>query len=228
LAAAAVPWSLRYTDLRRRVLHATDSISMESAVMNLTPECSPARLNPSLSPPGPANTSMTGIFFTLKANQSRVGMLPGYQNSERCPVYLCPVQSWASSEATRRTMASNRRRDTSIELALRRALHAKGLRYRVDYAPVNPRRRADIVFPARRLAVYLDGCFWHGCRDHYVAPKTNAVFWADKVERNRKRDSETDLELAGAGWRSLRIWEHTTLEEAVAVVQRALLLPLPS
>lgn len=133
------------------------------------------------------------------------------------------MQSWASSDATRRVMKANRRRDTSIELALRKRLHSIGYRYRVDFAPVNPRRRADIVFPALRVAIYVDGCFWHGCPEHYVPPKTNAEFWATKVENNRARDRQVDAELTQAGWRSLRIWEHEGVDDAVRSIEMLLL-----
>lgn len=119
-------------------------------------------------------------------------------------------------------MSANRRRDTSIELALRRALHARGFRFRVDFAPVNPRRRADVVFTSRRIAIFVDGCFWHGCPLHYVAPKTNAAFWEAKVDRNRERDRQADLELKLAGWTSLRIWEHVPVEDAVRAVESKL------
>lgn len=119
-------------------------------------------------------------------------------------------------------MRSNRRRDTSIELALRSVLHARGFRYRVDYAPVNLRRRADVVFTAHRVAVFVDGCFWHGCPQHYVAPKSNWEFWSAKVAANRARDIATSEELRHAGWTAVRIWEHVALADAVRMVEEAL------
>lgn len=83
-------------------------------------------------------------------------------------------------------MVANRRRDTSPELALRSALHRSGLRFRVDQPlPFDRRRRADIVFPRQKIAVFVDGCFWHGCPEHYSAPKANADLWREKVERIR-------------------------------------------
>lgn len=117
--------------------------------------------------------------------------------------------SWASSVATRRTMQGNRGRDTKPECALRSAVHRLGLRYRVSRRPLPElRRTADLLFSSARVAVYLDGCFWHGCPDHYVAPATNATFWATKLSGNRERDADTDRRLLEAGWLAVRIWEH--------------------
>lgn len=118
--------------------------------------------------------------------------------------------SWASSEGVRRSMVANRGRDTGPELAVRRILHAKGLRYRVDFAPLGGRRRADIVFTRPHIAVFIDGCFWHGCPDHYTAPVRNGDFWAEKVRSNVSRDAETTEVLSAAGWLVLRFWEHTS------------------
>ncbi len=116
-------------------------------------------------------------------------------------------------------MVANRGRDTTPELAVRRLLHAAGLRYRVDYAPLGGRRRADIVFTRRRIAAFIDGCFWHGCPEHATAPKTNAGYWGPKLERNTVRDRETDASLLDAGWLVLRFWEH---EPATAVADEIL------
>lgn len=116
-------------------------------------------------------------------------------------------------------MLANRRRDTNPELSVRRILHAQGLRYRVDYAPApTSRRRADIVFPRKRVAVFIDGCFWHGCPIHYIAPKANSQFWSDKVSRNRARDLETTALLVSADWTALRFWEHESPEDVAAVI----------
>ena len=121
------------------------------------------------------------------------------------PAHLRPT-----SEQARRTMVANRRRDTAIEVAVRRRLHRAGLRYRVDYAPdpSQRRRRADIVFPKLRIAVYIDGCFWHGCPEHYTPPKSNTEYWQPKIVRNRARDAETNESLRSLGWTVLRYWEH--------------------
>ncbi len=117
--------------------------------------------------------------------------------------------SWASSEATRRVMQANRSRDTSPEMEIRRRLHALGLRYRVDARPLPElRRRADVVFRPARVAVFVDGCFWHSCPDHGTVPRTNADYWLPKLARNVERDRDTDRALRAAGWRVVRVWEH--------------------
>ena len=106
-------------------------------------------------------------------------------------------------------MQSNRGRDTAPELALRSAVHALGLRYRVSARPLKElRRTADLVFSGAKVAVFLDGCFWHGCPVHHTVAATNAKFWADKVAGNMSRDRDTDERLRDAGWTSIRIWEH--------------------
>ncbi len=106
-------------------------------------------------------------------------------------------------------MQGNRRRDTSPELAVRRLVHASGMRYRVDYAlPFDRRRKADLAFTRQRIAVFIDGCFWHGCQQHYAAPKSHSDYWRGKVEGNRRRDADTNRRLAEAGWLVLRYWEH--------------------
>ena len=117
-------------------------------------------------------------------------------------------------------MQSNRSRDTKPELALRSAVHARGLRYRVSAKPLTGlRRTADLVFPRARVAVFLDGCFWHGCPEHHTVATTNAKFWADKVEGNRTRDRDTDDRLRDAGWVSVRVWEHEDPAEAAQRVE---------
>ena len=118
--------------------------------------------------------------------------------------------SWATSEGSRRSMRSNRGRDTKPEVAVRRLLHAAGLRYRVDFAPIGGRRRADIVFTRKHVAVFIDGCFWHGCPFHATRPKANADYWGPKLDRNIERDRETTAALESAGWAVLRFWEHET------------------
>ncbi|MFI0463221.1 very short patch repair endonuclease [Saccharopolyspora sp. 5N102] len=115
----------------------------------------------------------------------------------------------ASSEGTRKSMQANKGRDTKPELALRRAVHTLGLRYRVSTRPLPAiRRTADLTFSRAKVAVFLDGCFWHGCPEHHTQSATNSEFWAEKVRRNRERDRETDRLLAEAGWSVIRIWEH--------------------
>lgn len=118
-------------------------------------------------------------------------------------------------------MQANRGRDTGPELALRRAVHALGLRYRVDARPLpSLRRRADMVFTRAKVAVFMDGCFWHGCPDHHTVAKTNAEFWAEKVRGNRERDEETNRLLDEAGWAVVRVWEHEDPVDAAARVRR--------
>lgn len=117
-------------------------------------------------------------------------------------------------------MRSNKSRDTKPELALRSAVHARGLRYRVSAKPLaGMRRTADLVFSRAKVAVFLDGCFWHGCPEHHTVASANAKFWADKVEGNRKRDRDTDGRLAEAGWVSVRIWEHEDAADAARRVE---------
>lgn len=114
-----------------------------------------------------------------------------------------------TSPATKVRMSRQRSRDTQVELALRRILHAKGLRYRVHQRPIKGvRREADVVFGPARLAVFVDGCFWHGCPQHATWPKNNAEFWRLKIEGNRARDLDTDARLAAEGWLAVRVWEH--------------------
>ncbi|MCX0278261.1 very short patch repair endonuclease [Nocardia zapadnayensis] len=126
-------------------------------------------------------------------------------------------ESWASSETARLTMRANRRRDTRPELLVRRILHARGLRYRVDVAVTDDRRkRADIVFTRTRIAVYIDGCFWHGCPEHFIPPKTNQSYWEPKIEGNIERDIKTSEEFRSRGWLVLRFWEH---EDPAAVAE---------
>lgn len=118
--------------------------------------------------------------------------------------------SWASTPGRRRIMQANRSRDTKPELSVRKLLHAAGLRYRVAYPPIGQlRRRADIVFTRQRVAVFIDGCFWHGCPEHGRASfNVNSDYWSPKITSNRARDEDTNQRLAAAGWTVLRFWEH--------------------
>ncbi|MFF1609789.1 very short patch repair endonuclease [Amycolatopsis sp. NPDC058278] len=112
-------------------------------------------------------------------------------------------------------MSKQKSRNTGIEMALRKALHSAGFRYRVHRRPVKGvRREADLVFGPARVAVFVDGCFWHGCPEHATWPKNNAEFWREKIETNRRRDADTDARLSDAGWLAVRIWEHETVEVA--------------
>jgi DNA mismatch endonuclease (patch repair protein) len=114
-------------------------------------------------------------------------------------------------------MKGTRRRDTAAELALRRLLHARGLRFRVDRVILaGMRRRADIVFSSAKVSVFVDGCFWHCCPKHRTFPKANASWWAAKLKANRRRDADTHRRLRRAGWHVLRVWEHEAPGEAAA------------
>jgi len=126
-----------------------------------------------------------------------------------------------SSEAARSRMRSQRRAGTGPELALRQALWRRGLRYRVDAAVPVPgvRRRADLLFSGPRVAVFVDGCFWHACPEHGTAPRANAWYWGPKLVRNAERDRDTDRRLAEAGWAVVRVWEHEDADAAAAVVE---------
>jgi len=116
-------------------------------------------------------------------------------------------------------MQSNRSRDTALELALRRRLHALGVRYRVCAQPTSQiRRRIDILFRPARVAVEVRGCFWHACELHYQAPKAHAAFWATKVAENRERDERTARMLEEAGWHLIVVWEHDDLDSAAELI----------
>lgn len=125
-------------------------------------------------------------------------------------------QPFASSDAARQRMRSQRRRDTEPELALRRALHALGLRYNVHRRPLPElRREADIVFPRARVAVFVDGCFWHGCPQHAKRQhNVNDWYWPEKIARNRARDADTTRRLNAADWQVVRLWEHESSQQA--------------
>ncbi len=122
-------------------------------------------------------------------------------------------------------MRANRRTDTKPELALRSALHRRGYRFRKDFRldlDSGARVRPDIAFTARRVAVFVDGCFWHVCPEHGRDPRVNEWYWAPKLRRNMERDRAADAALSAAGWRVIRVWEHEPLEAAVAAVMAAL------
>ncbi|MEU1129706.1 very short patch repair endonuclease [Streptomyces sp. NPDC005900] len=133
-----------------------------------------------------------------------------------------PEGSWASSAARRRNMQAIRSRDTTPERLIRRLVHAQGLRYRVAARPLPTlRRTADMVFRPTKVAVFIDGCYWHGCPLHYVPPKTNSGYWSDKVARNMARDRDTEQQLREAGWLVLRFWEHEPADVCAALVCKA-------
>ncbi len=120
-------------------------------------------------------------------------------------------------------MRRQRRRDTVPEIALRRELQRRGRRFHVDRAPLpGLRRRADLVFPRLRVAVFVDGCFWHACPEHTTAPRANAAWWSTKLAANVARDRDTDRRLVEAGWTVVRVWEHLSPDAAADVVDATL------
>jgi len=107
-------------------------------------------------------------------------------------------------------------------MALRRRLHADGFRFRVTWpVPGKARRTIDVAFPGLRVAVFIDGCFWHGCPAHGTSPHTNAAWWASKLTANRLRDQDTTEHLQAQGWTVIRLWEHTNDHEGASVVEAA-------
>ncbi|OUM41283.1 very short patch repair endonuclease [Arthrobacter agilis] len=129
----------------------------------------------------------------------------------------------AATDRVRSRMSRQRRRDTKPELLLRQHLHARGLRYRVDAPlPSLPRRRADILFRSRKVAVFVDGCFWHSCPLHGSTPKNNKEWWVQKLEMNVKRDRETDSTLRALGWRVYRVWEHEDMLAVASLLEQEL------
>ncbi|MGY1858082.1 very short patch repair endonuclease [Modestobacter sp. SYSU DS0290] len=127
----------------------------------------------------------------------------------------------ASSPQVAARMSRARRRDTAPEVAIRREAHRRGLRYRVDAPlPGLSRRRADMVFGARHVAVFVDGCFWHSCPVHATTPRANHDWWVEKLQRNRERDRQTDQHLQKLGWTVLRFWEHEDPVSAVDIIER--------
>ncbi|GAA4332693.1 very short patch repair endonuclease [Actinomadura luteofluorescens] len=128
------------------------------------------------------------------------------------------------NEGRSRNMRANRRSNTKPEVALRKALHALGYRYRKDLRldlPDGVRVRPDIVFTARRVAVFVDGCFWHVCPEHGREPTTNEWYWTPKLRRNMERDRAANSALRAAGWCVVRLWEHEPLPAAVDAVIEA-------
>lgn len=124
-------------------------------------------------------------------------------------------------------MRAQRERDTGIERALRSLLHRQGLRFRVHRRVLaGLRREVDLVLPRSRVAVFVDGCFWHGCPHHGTWPKNNGTFWKAKIMGNMERDRDTDQRLEAAGWKVVRVWEHELAADAAerikTVVQRRL------
>ena len=130
------------------------------------------------------------------------------------------ARAQASTPKVAARMSRARQRDTAPEVAIRREAHRRGLRYRVDAAlPGLPRRRADMSFGGRHVAVFVDGCFWHSCPVHATTPTANREWWVAKLERNQERDRQTDEHLHALGWTVLRFWEHEDPIAAVDVIE---------
>ncbi len=121
-----------------------------------------------------------------------------------------PAAPPASDEGTRRSMMSNRRSDTKPEIVFRSILHRSGLRFRKDRYIKFDRRgvKVDVVFPTEKVAVFIDGCFWHRCPEHATTPTRNHEYWSTKFQRNMDRDRSNDKDLQERGWQVIRIWEH--------------------
>lgn len=127
----------------------------------------------------------------------------------------------AASRETSSRMARVGQRDTAAEMAVRRLLHAAGLRYRVQYpVPGRPRRTIDVAFTRLRVAVFIDGCYWHACPVHATQSRTNTDWWRSKIEANRQRDADTNRALSERDWLVVRIWEHQRPLEAAAEIER--------
>ncbi len=120
-------------------------------------------------------------------------------------------------------MQGNRSRDTAPELAVRRLLHAAGLRYRVGHRPERSlRRTADIVFTKQRIAVFIDGCYWHSCPEHGTTARANASYWSEKLAQNVARDADTTSRLEAVGWVVMRFWEHEDPTQVAAAIRAVL------
>ena len=160
------------------------------------------------------------------------GLAAEYEPRRRLPwsmtghvARLAPERPSAGSAATRARMQRQARRDTRPEAALRALLWRRGLRYRVDYRVPGTRGRVDIAFQRAKVAVFVDGCFWHGCPQHGSLPKANAGWWAEKLRANVERDRRASSTLEELGWQVTRIWEH---EDASAVADNIELLVRPA
>lgn len=151
----------------------------------------------------------------MTANERTVVLADG----RRVP-YPDPVDAASTARGK-----ANRRRDTKVEVAIRSALHRRGFRFRKDHlvrCSNGVRVRVDIAFTRARLAVFMDGCFWHACPDHGTRPARNQDYWRPKLEANVQRDRRVDAALAADGWRVLRLWEHEDVRKAATQVEREL------
>jgi len=124
-----------------------------------------------------------------------------------------------ASPGTRRRMLATAGKDNAMERSVRSALHLRGLRFRVHVPVPQTRRTIDIAFTRARVAVFIDGCFWHGCPLHGTAPKKNDVWWREKLAANRQRDQDTVERLTRLGWAVMRIWEHEKIDTAASQIE---------
>jgi len=131
------------------------------------------------------------------------------------PKVIVPKAPTASSEHVKSSMKGNRGKNTKPELLLRSELHKAGLRFRIHYNLIG---KPDIVFPSKRLAVFVDGCYWHGCHKCYKEPKTNTEYWKNKIARNQQRSKTVNRQLNRNGWSVMRIWEHEVLKNSHGVI----------
>lgn len=163
---------------------------------------------------GFAQDAFNGTYARQMTGENPVGAPAAGDGSEATP----------PSPGRSRNMAAIRRVDTKPELALRSALHRRGYRFRRDLRlDVSGHRvRPDIVFTRRQVAVFVDGCFWHGCPDHGRLPRVNEQYWTPKLTGNIARDQRNVAVLAAAGWSVVRIWEHEAIDEMVQRVESAL------
>lgn len=130
-----------------------------------------------------------------------------------------------TSSSVSAVMRSNQKVNTRPELAVRRLLHGRGLRYRVNHQLILPdlKVRPDIVFTRKRIAVFIDGCFWHGCTEHGTKPRANQAYWRRKIEGNQARDQRIDSVLRAHGWIVLRVWEHEPPDLVAQMVESVFL-----
>ncbi|MEU1883172.1 very short patch repair endonuclease [Streptosporangium sp. NPDC020072] len=164
-------------------------------------------------------TGKTGNHAPIGTDVSDHKRVEARKQAHERGLYPAPL-----NEGRSRNMQANRRTNTKPEVVLRSALHRLGYRYRKDFRLdlESVKVKPDIVFTARKVAVFVDGCFWHVCPEHGRQPTTNEWYWTPKLRRNMERDRTVNAALEAAGWRVIRLWEHESLSTAVEVVVTAL------